>query len=126
MPHFEIEVPLGRARYAATPVRDAFDDLPRILDHLSGRDSPPRTESFRVQRAYEAPAMSPFARLMRSWPGLVEPAGLKDHVIRKTPRDFETFRRMKPDDSYPEVMRIAKERFAEEVKKNAPAQGRSR
>lgn len=128
MPHFEIEVPRARARCLATTTMAAIGDLPQILGHLPGREPPGRADDFRVLRTYDAPAVSAFARLMRSWPGLPEPDGIRDHVIRKTPRDFETFRRMKPDDRYPDAMRIAKQRFTEELARRAsigtpPAEG---
>src|SRR5262249_12834227 len=40
-----------------------------------------------------------------------------DHAIRRTPRDHETFRRMKHGDRYPQASRIARERLAEEVER---------
>lgn len=58
---------------------------------------------------------------MRAWPGLPEPAGVRDHVSRQTPRDFETFRRMRPDDRYPEAMRLALQRLEEELARRAAA-----
>ncbi|MEZ4294646.1 MAG: DNA cytosine methyltransferase [Polyangiaceae bacterium] len=56
------------------------------------------------------------------------PIGVKAHVIRKTPRDFETFRRMKPEDRYPEALGIARQRFREKLEELessglAPAEG---
>ena len=56
---------------------------------------------------------------MRAWPGLPEPTGVRDHVIRRTPRDFETFRRMRPDDRYPEAMDLALARLDEAVAERA-------
>lgn len=128
MPHFQLEVPLVRAQLTATTTRDAIDDLPRIIDHLSEPRPPGRVEDFRVFRPYDRHPASTFARLMRAWPGLDVPPGVQDHVIRRTPRDFETFRRMEADDRYPEAMRIARERFQEELARrassgNAPAEG---
>lgn len=126
--HFELEVQRERARLPATTTGEALGDLPRIVDHLAPGKQPRQARLSRFLRRYDAPAVSEYARLMRGWPRFGEPAGLKDHVIRRTPRDFETFRRMKSDDRYPEAIRIARERFAEElatreIAGDAPAEG---
>jgi DNA (cytosine-5)-methyltransferase 1 len=128
MPHFELEVPRAKAQLDATTTGDALGDLPPLDEHLSGKAAASRTDELRVLHPYGTPARSPFARLMREWPGLDVPAGVKAHVIRKTPRDFETFRRMKSDDRYPEALRIARARLAEEIARRtaagtAPAEG---
>lgn len=124
--HHELDVDTTRANIAATATADALGDLPAITEHLDG-SKPPRGD-FRVERKYASTPRSPFARLMRSWPGLPAAAGIDDHVIRRTPRDYETFRRMKPGDRYIEARRIARERFQTELgrlkKRNkAPAPG---
>jgi DNA (cytosine-5)-methyltransferase 1 len=111
--HFELEVQRERAQLPATTTGAAIGDLPRIVDHLAPGKQPRQSQNFGVLREYDVPAASDYARLMRAWPGFDTPEGLKDHVIRRTPRDFETFRRMKPDDRYPQAMKIARERFAE-------------
>lgn len=114
VPHFELEVRTAGARLPATTVGDALDDLPPLTDHLGAAPGPRRGEP-RPLLAYRTGADRAFARLMRGWPGLPEPAGVQDHVIRRTPRDFETFRRMRPDDRYPEAMRLALRRLEEEL-----------
>jgi DNA (cytosine-5)-methyltransferase 1 len=121
MPHFELEVPRDRALIEATTVGDAIGDLPAIDEHLSPRPRKGRTDEFRAQHPYTAPATSAYAELMRSWPGLDSPIGVRAHVIRQTPRDFETFRRMKAEDRYPEAMAIARARFREEFARRALA-----
>ncbi len=124
--HFDLAVHRERARLLATTAGAAIGDLPRIVDHMAPAKQPRQSKNFGVLREYDAPAVSEYARLMRSWPGFDTPAGLKDHVIRRTPRDFETFRRMKPDDRYPEAIKIARERVAEEIARlgsGAPAKG---
>jgi DNA (cytosine-5)-methyltransferase 1 len=126
--HFEIEVPVGRGRIPATTTLEAIGDLPRITAHLAAGRPAARGDDFRVPREYECPATSPFARRMRTWPKLPVPIGIDDHVIRRTPRDFETFRRMKPDDRYPEALRIASARLQEEIARRTalgtlPAEG---
>lgn len=128
VPHFELEVQRERAQLPATTAGAALGDLPRIVDHLAPGKQPRQAGLSGVLREYDAPAVSDYARLMRAWPGFGTPEGLKDHVIRRTPRDFETFRRMKPDDRYPEAIQIARARFAEEMARRegaggAPAEG---
>lgn len=126
--HFELAIRSGRASLPATTVGDALGDLPPILDHLSPGSRRLRTVDLHVLQPYERPAVAPFARLMREWPGFPVAAGVQEHAIRRTPRDFETFRRMKPDDRYPEAIAIARARFAEEIARRtssgtAPAPG---
>lgn len=58
---------------------------------------------------------------MRRWPGLPTPRSTRDHAVRRTPRDYETFRRMKPGDRYPQALEIANQRFAEEMSRLAAA-----
>lgn len=65
---------------------------------------------------------------MRSWPGYPEANDVFDHAIRRTPRDFATFRAMRPGDRYPEALAIAVDRFREvhhrmSMRGDAPAPG---
>ena len=112
--HFELSVNPGRATLPATTVVDALDDLPRLTYHLemigdkSGR--PPEKPL-----KYRDSVSSSFAQLMRHWPGLRGLLNVCNHVIRRTPRDYESFRRMKPGDRYPEAIAIAKERLQERL-----------
>lgn len=113
VPRFELEVRMKEARRAATSTRDALDDLPRIIGHLEGVKRPRSPDELQVMHRYTAEPVSPFARLMRRWPSLPELAGVTGQKIRHTPRDFETFRRMRPGDRYPEAMELAQARFRE-------------
>ena len=121
VPHFELEVRTAGAKLPATSVGDALADLPPLTDHLVAATPEQRRGDVRPILPYRAGAVPAFARLMRAWPGLPEPDGVKDHVIRRTPRDFETFRRMRPDDRYPEAMRLALQRLDEELARRATA-----
>jgi DNA (cytosine-5)-methyltransferase 1 len=124
--HHELDVNTTHAEAPATTARDALDDLPLITEHLDG--SKPPHGDFRLHRRYPRRAHSPYARVMRSWPGLPTRSGIDDHVIRRTPRDYETFRRMKPGDRYIEARQIARHRFEAELarlarRRKAPAPG---
>lgn len=64
--------------------------------------------------------VSDYARQMRFWPGFEAPAeGLKDHVIRYLPRDYELFARLEPGDQYPQAYQHALNMLAEQLAKLA-------
>ena len=91
---------------AAVSVREGLDDLPELTDHLTGGRRP--RGDFRRRLTYRTTPPSWYASLMRGWPGFPSSSGVEDHVIRRTPRDYETFRRMKPGDRFPEAVAIAR------------------
>jgi DNA (cytosine-5)-methyltransferase 1 len=108
--HSELLVDLSRAAEPAVTVVEALGDLPVLRDHLESGHRP--RSDFRRELPYPDRPPSNYARLMRSWPGLPEPVCVIDHAIRRTPRDYETFARMKPGDRYPEALAIANTRLA--------------
>jgi DNA (cytosine-5)-methyltransferase 1 len=110
--HSELPVDTAAARLPATTSRDALGDLPPLMDHLSGWSG---LSGSTLGLPYACRPHSGFARLMRSWPGLQAPDTVQDHIIRKTPRDYETFKRMQPGDRYPAALAIARARFREEL-----------
>lgn len=60
--------------------------------------------------------ISDYGRQMRTWPGFEHPeGGIKDHVIRYLPRDYELFARLNPGDQYPEAHRHAMNMLAERI-----------
>jgi DNA (cytosine-5)-methyltransferase 1 len=64
--------------------------------------------------------LSDYAMSMRSWLGFEAPAdGLKDHVIRYLPRDYELFARLDPGDQYPQAYQHALDMLAERLAKLA-------
>lgn len=121
------ELPVGFATtHPAVTVGEALGDLPAVTDHLT-RVSLGRRD-FRRPVSYRRSPESTYAQLMREWPGLPMPVTVPDHICRRTPRDHETFRRMRPGDRYPEAYRISCERFEEELaalrsRGEAPAEG---
>ena len=63
---------------------------------------------------------------MRTWPGFEAPEeGLRDHVIRYLPRDYELFARLNPGDQYPQAWQHAMNMLAEKIARTA-ATGESR
>ncbi len=120
--HYELPVALpGPSAPRATTVAEALDDLPLLRAHL---DPGAKQPELHEEMPHRCPPHTPFARLMRRWPGLEEPAGVSEHATRRTPRDYETFRRMAPEDRYPEALAIARQRFFETLGRLA-AEGRA-
>jgi DNA (cytosine-5)-methyltransferase 1 len=102
----QLPVPASPHEAAAVTVREALDDLPELTDHLTaGRGA---RGDFRRHLPYRSGPGSWYGALMRGWPGFPLPSGVEDHAIRRTPRDYETFRRMKPGDRFPEALAIAR------------------
>jgi DNA (cytosine-5)-methyltransferase 1 len=114
MEHYELSVDVEHATTPATSVSDALEDLAGITAHLDGSKLSYRGD-FRQEIPYRSPPASEYAQLMRAWPGFPVSNCVLDHVSRRTPRDYETFRRMKPGDRYPEALKLARQRFNEEL-----------
>ena len=96
---------------------DALYDLPRIMDHLTG-DMPRGVRRLDSPVRYAARhEVSEYALTMKEWPGYSTDGLVTAHVIRNLPRDYETFRRMRPGDQYPEAYKVAIGIYHEEVAK---------
>jgi DNA (cytosine-5)-methyltransferase 1 len=96
----------GRLRQAVT-VRQAIGDLPPITALRDGT-LPTGPRRFDTPCGYRPGRPSAYARALRDWPGLESSVeGPRDHVIRKLPRDWPIFERMRPGDEYPAAHRIA-------------------
>jgi len=109
----ELSVPSALEPQPVMNVSQALDDLPIILDHLTNPPIPGGVS--RQGLPYQGEPHSYYARLMRSWPGFSDDPLVTNHWIRRTPRDYETFRRMNCGDRYPEAVEIAESRFREEL-----------
>jgi len=116
----KLEVEPDSDTLPAVSVGDALDDLPDIVEHLRD-DYQRRRGDFRLERPYTTPPCSAFGRLARHWPDLPAPCSVVDHAIRFTPRDFKTFRLMKPGDRYPAALEIARRRFSDHLEERAGA-----
>jgi DNA (cytosine-5)-methyltransferase 1 len=100
----------------AITTQEAIGDLPRITDHLEGRlKRGARRFDILIQYTQSSDSISPYAKMMRSWPGFESDSGIKDHVIRYLSRDYPIFRRMNPGDQYPEAHRHAMILFEERL-----------
>lgn len=101
----QLPVPAGEEGPAVS-VRDALGDLPELTDHLAERRR--ARGDFRRAMKYRTPPETEYAALMRGWPGFAPTTGVNDHAVRRTPRDYATFRLMKPGDRFPEAVAIAR------------------
>lgn len=98
----------------AVSCEEALSDLPVIAesDKLAQKRS---ARDLSARQAYSARFTNAYQRQMREWPGFESEGGASAHVIRALPRDYETFRRMKPGDDYPAALAVARTIFLERV-----------
>ncbi len=99
----------------AITVKDALDDLPEIKFHLDTKTRYGGARRFDTLAPYrENVELSNYANDMRTWPYFSsQEGGVRDHVIRFLPRDYDTFGRMEQGDEYPKAYDVAVERFHE-------------
>lgn len=103
----------------AVTAEQALGDLPSIYarDQLAAGDLRRGARRFDQNVPYDGRRkISAYARLLRSWPGFEAPEkGLRDHVIRYLPRDYELFARLNPGDQYPQAWQHAMNMLAEKI-----------
>ena len=118
--HDFIDVPAASPKLPpAVTAEQALADLPPIF----ARKQLESGELRRGARRFDEPLpydrrrkVSAYGRLMRSWPGFEAPQdGLKDHVIRYLPRDYQLFARLNAGDQYPQAWQHAVNLFEERV-----------
>jgi DNA (cytosine-5)-methyltransferase 1 len=113
-------VPAPRASRSLPPAvtaEDALGDLP-VIDArklLKSGELRRGARRFDVPMPYGKGPQTPYAKLMRTWPGFEAPAALTDHVIRCLPRDYPLFARMNPGDQYPQAYQHAMEMFEQHL-----------
>ncbi|MBU2647866.1 DNA cytosine methyltransferase [bacterium] len=93
----------------------AICDLPPITLHLEGKL---KRGARRFDELIPYPTKkpkNPYQKLMRTWPGFENSEGIRDHVIRYLPRDYDIFRRMNPGDQYPEAYNHALDMLEERI-----------
>ncbi|KEY59877.1 DNA cytosine methyltransferase [Serratia sp. DD3] len=98
--------------------KDALGDLPEInaRELLATGAISRGARRFDTPVDYSTKKASAYADLMRNWPGHEAPTdGIRDHVIRFLPRDYELFSRMSQGDQYPEAYAHAVNMFKERL-----------
>jgi DNA (cytosine-5)-methyltransferase 1 len=118
--HDYVEPPAARQDLTpAVTAEQALADLPPIYARQEFKDGKLRRGARRFDEAQaygENRPGSPFASLMRTWPGFEAPSeGVRDHVIRYLPRDYALFARLKPGDQYPEAHQQALQMLKERI-----------
>lgn len=106
---------LGSLAEAVTS-KQALGDLPAFTRHLQALRTNAKYRPFRETMppvAYRHEADNWYSELMRAWPGLPRSETVTDHYCRWTPRDFETFGRMRYGDRYCQAIEIAVARYEE-------------
>jgi DNA (cytosine-5)-methyltransferase 1 len=105
----------------AVSAEEALGDLPRIYARELLSKGELRRGARRLDQLIpydRRRRVSAYARLMRSWAGFQAPEdGLRDHVIRYLPRDYELFARLNPGDQYPQAYQHALRMFGEKLAK---------
>lgn len=99
----------------AITVKDALEDLPEIKFHLDTKTRHGGARRFDTLAPYrEDVELSNYANDMRTWQHFSsQEGGVRDHVIRFLPRDYDTFGSMEQGDEYPRAYDIAVGRFQE-------------
>ncbi len=107
----------ARSLPPAITAEDALGDLPAIDARKLLKSGALRRGARRFDdpMPYGREPHTPYARLMRTWPGFEAPTALTDHVIRYLPRDYPLFARMHPGDQYPQAYEHAMEMFEQHL-----------
>ena len=117
--HSYIEPPTAaKTLPPAVTAEDALSDLPTInaRELLASGAIVRGARRFDIPMSYGRKKASGYAATMRNWPGHEAPAdGLRDHVIRYLPRDYELFARLNPGDQYPQAYDHAVAMFEERL-----------
>jgi DNA (cytosine-5)-methyltransferase 1 len=117
--HSYIEPPAANPELPpAVTAEDALGDLPAInaRELLAAGKISRGARRFDTPIGYSRKKPSAYATLMRTWQGHEAPKeGVRDHLIRYLPRDYELFARMNPGDQYPQAHAHALEMFQERL-----------
>lgn len=107
----------------AITAKMAFEDLPPIYEHLDGRAGKGHRRDVRKETKYRE-RDNDFTRCMKTWPDFESKKVFNGHVIRYTPRDYETFKRMPEGGMYPEALAVARKIFTERIAAEETRTGR--
>lgn len=109
--HYEEPPEASASLPSAVTAREAIGDLPQITIHLEGKL---RKVAQRLDTLTPYPKgihLNAYATLMRNWAGFESHEGIREHVIRYLPRDYQIFRVMNPGDQYPQAYQHAMNLF---------------
>lgn len=112
--HYVDHAQVDRHLAPAVTAGQAFADLPPIYDHLDGRTGKGHRRDIDAEYTYTG-TDNAFTIAMKNWPHFTSKTTFKGHVIRYTPRDYETFKHMPAGGMYPEALSVAKQIFADRL-----------
>jgi DNA (cytosine-5)-methyltransferase 1 len=104
---------------------EALGDLPPITLHLEGKLKRGARRFDQLVCYLTRRKLSPYASLMRTWPGFESPTGVWDHVLRYLPRDTDTFREMPNGAEYPAAHATATAIWQRKVRESEAREGRT-
>jgi DNA (cytosine-5)-methyltransferase 1 len=99
----------------AVTAQEALRDLPQITLHLEGKLRKVAQRLDTLTPYSKNARLSDYAKAMRNWPGFENHVGIRDHVIRYLPRDYQIFHVMEPGDQYPQAHRHALNLFQQRL-----------
>jgi len=105
---------------AAVTAAQAIGDLPAIYARrqLASGTLKRGARHFDEVLAWPTGRPSAWAKQMRAWPGFeADPEGVRDHVIRFLPRDYQIFAQMRAGDQYPEALAVAEKLFEKALRR---------
>lgn len=113
--HYVDHFKFSKRTLPAVTAEQAFADLAPITFHLDGRKGKGAPRDPDGKTPY-SPKTNAFTDMMRTWPNFRNGAAdVSGHIIRYTPRDYETFRRMPHGGMYPEALATAESIFQERL-----------
>jgi DNA (cytosine-5)-methyltransferase 1 len=122
--HYVDHLKFSRTARDAVTLEEAFADLPPIRSHLKSLSATKKPRDPDDRTSYVEGA-NKFITEMRGWPGFRNMNGtFTGHIIRNTPRDYETFKRMPEGGMYPEALETAEAIFSERLAKIERQKGR--
>ncbi len=115
-PHFRKINDPAATLPAATGVRDALSDLPRITEHRTEPTVIRKRQLGDVLPYRDCGPLPAFAHRMRMWDGFEGGEGTDGHLVRLTPRDFPIFGRLPHGADYPKARALAETMLEEALK----------
>jgi DNA (cytosine-5)-methyltransferase 1 len=105
-----------KVRRGAVCLSEAFIDLPPIYSHLTEPKSSRKPQNPDKETIYLS-LNSEYTRIMKNWPRFGNKAKtFSGHIIRKTPRDYNTFKYMPEGGMYPDAVKTALSLFDKKIK----------
>jgi DNA (cytosine-5)-methyltransferase 1 len=105
-----------KVKHSATTLGEAFVDLPPIYEHLQNNSNSKKAQDPDKLTSYENGKENDFTKQMRNWPYFkVKSNSFTGHIIRRTPRDYNTFKFMPEGGMYPDAVETAMSLFHQKV-----------